>query len=128
MSRKSYVAGLARRLGPRSSRSIEESYQHNWSRAGLRKDEVLELLHLLETIYRVPAGTLEPDDCLEVLTGPVQSRSWWRDNFHDLYAGDNEAWLGEELEKKLRTHGIEGEIEAVRTIDALVRVWCGVVP
>jgi len=63
---------------------------------------VLDLLQLIETIY-VPAGVLRPDDSIDLLTGTVPSRAWWRDHFHDLHAGDDAAWL--------ETTGREGDGE-----------------
>jgi hypothetical protein len=55
----------------------------------------------------------------------VPARRWWRWHVHEVIAGDRQFWLQEELDKKLKMHGLSGKVRQVNTIDELVRAWCG---
>ena len=122
---KDYRGGLIARFGKREVLSKDELYDRFWSDRHLDRAEVIGLFDLIEEAYDIPAGILRPTDAIEMLTGPVPEKHWWRGPIHDVIAGDRQFWVQEELGHKLRQYGTYDLIQRVNTIDELVLAWCG---
>jgi hypothetical protein len=122
---KDYRAGLIARFGNRDVLSKDELYDRFWSDRQLDRTEVIGLFDLIEEAYDIPAGILRPTDAIEMLTGRVPEKHWWRGPINDVIAGDRQFWVQEELGHKLRQYGTYDLIQRVNTIDELVLSWCG---
>jgi len=122
---KDYRAGLLARFGERDVLSKDQLYDQFWAPRQLDRPEVIALFDLIEEAYEIPAGILRPNDGIDMLTGRVPEKHWWRGPVHDVIAGDRQFWLQEELVYKLNHYGTYNHIRRVNTIDELVLAWCG---
>jgi hypothetical protein len=127
-SHTDYRNGLLARFAGREALAKDELYQAHWAQMGLDRNEVFELLDLIEEAYDIPAGLLRPSDPIDKLTDRVPEKRWWRGPIHDVIAGDRQCWLQEEFSRKLKKHGLTEGVEKVETIHELVMIWCGRLP
>jgi hypothetical protein len=118
-----YRKGLLQRFADRQILSSHEMQTRYWSQ--LPVEQVADLLQVVEAIYGIPGGVLRPEDPIDRLTKKVPSSRWWRWPIHETIAGDREGWLAEELDDRIRVRGGSKPIKQVKTVDELVRVWCG---
>jgi hypothetical protein len=98
--------------------------------AHLPMPEVLECLELIEEEYPVPPGLLRPNDELKKLFDPVITKNPWRWLVYQGREGDRESEISYQLDKKLKAHGTRDlwVRNGVRTVDDLLRAWCGLKP
>jgi hypothetical protein len=125
MGVRSFQRGLRERFADREALTPEEAYHRFWAPADLPEGEVLDLLRKIGLLFGIAPGLLRPDDPMERLTSPVPARAWWRDHFHDLIGGEAASELAEEFRDHLHRSGRRVPDDPIRTIDELVRLWCG---
>jgi hypothetical protein len=123
-----YKNNLLARFAGRESLDKETFYRHYFQPQNLGQTECDELFELVEKIYQIPTGLLRPTDDINLLTGKIENAKWWRGIFHELMAGDNEFWLQEELDKKLKKYGTHAQINQIKTCNDLFLAWGGFVP
>lgn len=123
-----YKNTLLARFADRESLNKQTFYRHYLQSQKIDQTEADELFELIEEIYQIPAGLLRPKDTIILLTGKVEHTKWWCGIFHETTAGNNEFWLQEELDKKLKKYGTEKNIKRIHTINDLFLAWCGFVP
>jgi hypothetical protein len=85
------------------------------------------LFYLIEQEFAIPAGILRPEDNLEQLFAPLSIRQplrWFRTG---PVLEDAVSELSYRLSEQVRARGqrVSSRFRA-RTVDELVRVWCGV--
>jgi hypothetical protein len=123
-----YRNGLLARFADREALAKGELFERYWADMGLDRNEVFDLLDLIEEAYDIPAGLIRPNDPIDKVTERVPEKRWWRGPIHDLIAGDSQFWLQEEFSRKLKKHGLSESVEKVETIQELVMIWCGHLP
>ncbi len=123
-----YTNHVVSRFIGREQLSKENFYLRYWQDAQLNQQEVYDLCDLIEEVYGVSAGLLRPQDDINKLTDPAKTKKWWRNIFHESSAGDNEFWLQQELEKKLKKYGTTKLFKKIDTVDDLFQCWCGQLP
>lgn len=124
---------ILQRFDGRESLSNDELYARYFEKSGLRRDEVIECLKLIELEYRVPAGLLRPEDRLERFFKPVAARNPWQWLVYRTREGDSETELNYELGKRLRRSGTVQSWSHIEkfghlTISDFIRAWCGLGP
>ena len=124
---------IVQRFDGRENLGINELYNRYFKNAGLRKDEVVECLKLLESEYRVPAGILRPNDKLEKLFNPVRARTPWQWLVYRTREGDSETEINYELGKRMQRSGTVQSWSHIQrfgdlTVSDLLRAWCGFTP
>ena len=94
----------------------------------LPRGEVLECLELVESELKIPAGILRPEDKLDTLFEPVSTNNPLRWLTYQVRAGDRQAEISYQLNKRLRKHDTADAWAQIETINDLVRAWCGQSP
>ena len=124
---RKWLAAIRERFADRKDIGRERVFELYFAREGLPREEVFECLDLIETEYGYIAGLLRPEDSLEKLFTPVQTRNPFRSITYEIMAGDRQLWFGDELEQKLREYGIRkySDWPPINTIGDFVRAWCG---
>jgi hypothetical protein len=93
-----------------------------WQRFEIQ--DIKALLELIEEVYSLPSGLLRPDDSIDRLTLKVPETRWWRGPVHDVIAGDRQAWLEGEMQRRLRHNGAPKLQRRINTIHELACAWC----
>jgi len=130
---RDYIAGLDRRwmtairgrFADRENIGRERVYELYFANEDLPEQEVFECFDLIETEYGAITGLLRPEDSLEKLFQPVATRNPFRSMTYEIMAGDRQLWLGEDLRKQMRRHGVNQDWPRMETIGDFVRAWCG---
>jgi hypothetical protein len=114
------------RFSDREDLSKNEVYQRYWH--DLSQEEVMEFFKEIECFYSMPAGLLRPDDDVKKLVEPDKPDKWYKPVRFELQIGELETVLAEELTKRMKRYNISVELDKIRTVDDLIRVWCGQKP
>jgi hypothetical protein len=117
-------AALRQRFSDRVEFTWEEAYQQLFASPDLPQAGVFECFGLIELEYGIPAGVLRPDDSLDELFAPIPTKHPWWWMVYQVQAGDREAEILRQVDKRLRRHGqkLRG---GLRTIGDLIHAWCG---
>ncbi|SRR2546426_971021 len=121
-----WQAEILKRFADREDIGKSAVYQGYWSE--MPEQAVMELFQLIEVEYKLPAGLLRPNDSLSKLLEPIKTGNPFKWLVYQLRASDRQSELNDELAKRMQEHDSSGSREEIRTIDDLVRAWCGCSP
>jgi hypothetical protein len=119
---------LRARFADREDLGKYEFYEQYYSATDLPKDDLLELLELIEFEYDLSPGLLRPEDNLSKLVEAVPTKNPWRWLVYQTAAGDRQSELSYQLDKRMRQSGTLEKWTRIETVDDLVRAWCGQSP
>lgn len=124
MSRaSSWQSSMLSRFDDRDDLGQQGAIRSYWS--DLPESEVAELLSFIELEYGLPSGLLRPNDPVAKLMAPVPTRNPLKWMVYQTRSGDRNSELNWKVARKLREHNLEIQLDAIRTVDDLVRAWCG---
>jgi len=93
----------------------------------LPRAKLEEFFELLDIEYSLDAGLLRPEDQLERLTEPIQTKNPWRWFLVEPRIEDAASELNYEIWKRARSAGLTDPLPLF-TVGEYVRVWCGIRP
>ncbi len=100
-------------------------YDRYFRATGLAQQSVVECLDLLEDELEIPPGILRPEDSLNLLFEPVESRNPFRWLEFQVRSGDRQGAISAELSDRLREYGTFDDWKTIATVEDLIRAWCG---
>jgi len=125
MKRKGWRTEMLERFANREDIGKSGLYDGYFKAEGLARDAVFQCLVLLEEELTIPPGILRPDDSLNLLFEPVDSKNPFRWMEYQVRAGDRQGAISSELSSRLSEHGTFDSWETIDTVGDLVRAWCG---
>src|SRR2546429_2220763 len=97
--------GVLNRFAGREVLDQETLYERYFKGEGMLQAEVVECLTLIESELGIPAGVLRPEDELDMLFEPIPTKNPLKWLIYQTRAGDRQAEIGYQLNKRLRRYG-----------------------
>jgi hypothetical protein len=120
--------GLRIRFADREDLGKTGVYRQYWSEFPERA--VMELFELIEMEYELPPGLLRPNDSVAKLVDPVKTANPFKWLFYQGRTEDRTSEINYQLGKRQWQSGTQKawEHSKIRTVNDLIRAWCGVLP
>jgi len=119
---------LLQRLTDRIDLGKDRLYDEYFAKQLLPQEQVLNCLSLLESEYQISAGLLRPKDSLEILFNRVPAKNpllWF---VYRTREDDSRSEINYQLGKRIRKYRLDVQSSQIRTLEDLVKVWCGKSP
>ena len=119
---------LLQRLTDRIDLGKDRLYDEYFAKQLLPQEQVLNCLSLLESEYQISAGLLRPKDSLEILFNRVPAKSPLLWLVYRTREDDSRSEINYQLGKRIRKYRLDVQSSQIRTLEDLVKVWCGKSP
>jgi len=119
---------LLQRLTDRIDLGKDRLYDEYFAKQLLPKEQVLNCLSLLESEYQISAGLLRPKDSLEILFNRVPAKNPLLWLVYRTREDDSRSEINYQLGKRIRKYRLDVQSSQIRTLEDLVKVWCGKSP
>ena len=119
---------LLQRFTDRIDLGKDRLYDEYFAKQLLPKEQVLNCLSLLESEYQISAGLLRPKDSLEILFNRVPAKSPLLWLVYRTREDDSRSEINYQLGKRIRKYRLDVQSSQIRTLEDLVKVWCGKSP
>ncbi len=119
---------LLQRFTDRIDLGKDRLYDEYFAKQLLPKEQVLNCLSLLESEYQISAGLLRPKDSLEILFNRVPAKNPLLWLVYRTREDDSRSEINYQLGKRIRKYRLDVQSSQIRTLEDLVKVWCGKSP
>ena len=119
---------LLQRLTDRIDLGKDRLYDEYFAKQLLPKEQVLNCLSLLESEYQISTGLLRPKDSLEILFNRVPAKNPLLWLVYRTREDDSRSEINYQLGKRIRKYRLDVQSSQIRTLEDLVKVWCGKSP
>ena len=119
---------LLQRLTDRIDLGKDRLYDEYFAKQLLPKEQVLNCLSLLESEYQISTGLLRPKDSLEILFNRVPAKNPLLWLVYRTREDDSRSEINYQLGKRIHKYRLDVHSSQIRTIEDLVKVWCGKSP
>jgi len=103
-------------------------YDEYFAKQLLPQEQVLNCLSLLESEYQISTGLLRPKDSLEILFNRVPAKNPLLWLVYRTREDDSRSEINYQLGKRIRKYRLDVQSSQIRTLEDLVKVWCGKSP
>ena len=119
---------LLQRLTDRIDLGKDRLYDEYFAKQLLPQEQVLNCLSLLESEYQISTGLLRPKDSLEILFNRVPAKNPLLWLVYRTREDDSRSEINYQLGKRIRKYRLDVQSSQIRTLEDLVKVWCGKSP
>jgi hypothetical protein len=123
-----YAEAFRQRFPDREELEREALFEHFVRESGVTRQDVAELMDLLNTEVGIPYGLLRPGDSMDVLFEAIPTRNPLRWIEHQTRAADAKTELNHQLRKRMERLGTLHFWDEIPRIGDLVRAWAGRLP